>query len=123
MPSAIARKPFYRLLLGLAVLCCAPLSLKAEEYTYESLYTHYSIVKSGSIVELRHLRKTGAWLESAVDLAHEEQLEAEEARVLTGGHDGAHRLREDHRATSWRFPRSRRDGSGARPRASRAGAE
>lgn len=81
----IARKPVRRLLLGLACLCCAPFALQAEEYTYESLYTHYSIVKSGTIVELRHLRKTGAWLESAVDLSDPPSQVVHYTRTLFAG--------------------------------------
>ena len=40
----------------------------SEEYTYDSPYAHYVVRKTGSVVEMRHLRKETTWLESAVDL-------------------------------------------------------
>lgn len=69
MFTPVSRNAVWRYLIIFFVFCVAALSPRAEEFTYESLYTHYSIVKQGSVVELRHLRKKMAWLESAVDLA------------------------------------------------------
>lgn len=74
--------PFVILMMGMMLTAPAP---RAEEYTYESMYAHYSIVKEGSVVELRHLRKSATWLESAVDLADPPRQVVDYTKVLYAG--------------------------------------
>ena len=52
MSTPVSRKNICHYLIIFMGLCFAAPGLQAEEFTYESLYTHYSIVKEGSIVEL-----------------------------------------------------------------------
>lgn len=49
--------------------CLIHLAAAAQESTYESVYAHYSILKEGSVVRLRHVRKYATYIESGVDLA------------------------------------------------------
>ena len=58
----------YSVLFGLAVLTSDATCTWAEEFTYDSPYAHYIISQTGTVVEMRHLRKRTHWLESAVDL-------------------------------------------------------
>lgn len=85
MSTPAFRNMIYRYLIAFFCLCVLAPGLRAEEWTYESVYTHYSIVKEGSVVELRHLRKETSWLESAIDLSDPpRQVVAYSTRIFSG---------------------------------------